>query len=148
MHLYQVKGIPDDKVELLEMTSDGNVKIRSLKNNQVFETTQLAFEMAFEGLGYVDVNFEKAKEQAKVNKITQTEIDEILEKSQMEIMEPFGKCTIVAVKLQNGFIITESNVCLDPESYNKELGIQICVERIKNRIWELESYKQQSLLAE
>ncbi|MCM2534065.1 Gp49 family protein [Neobacillus pocheonensis] len=66
----------------------------------------------------------------------------------MEIMEPFGKCTIVAVKLQNGFIITESNVCLDPESYNKELGIQICVERIKNRIWELESYKQQSLLAE
>jgi hypothetical protein len=148
MRLYQVKGTPGNKVELLEYTPNGTVKVRSLANNEIIETTQLAFDMAFEPSGYTAAAVEKVKGQVMNQKITQTDIDTILDKSQMEIIELFGKCTVVAVQLQNGFIISESSTCDDPANYNKEMNVQICLERIKNKIWELEAYKLQSMLPE
>lgn len=55
----------------------------------------------------------------------------------------FDKCTLVCVKLENGFVLTESSACVDPANYNEEIGKEICFERIKNKIWELEGYRLQ-----
>ena len=55
----------------------------------------------------------------------------------------FDKCTLVCVKLENGFVLTESSACVDPANYNEEIGKEICFERIKNKIWELEGYRSQ-----
>lgn len=148
MRFFQVIGIPGNKVELLEYTPNGMVKIRDLGTNEIIETTQQAFEMAFEATVYSVAANEKEKTQVLNKKLTQKDIDTILEKSQMEIFELFGKCTLVAVKLPNGFIITESTACDDPADYNKETNIQICLERIKNKIWEFETYNLQSMLTD
>lgn len=147
METYQVKG-SNTKVQLLEMTLDGKVKIKDLKTHEIFETTKEAFEVAFEPCPYTFFDLETAKPHWDYHQITHSEIDYMIEKAQIEIMELFGKCTIVAVQLANGFILTESITMIDPANYNKDVNTQICLERIKKRIGELEGYKYQSLVAD
>lgn len=80
------------------------------------------------------------------NSITQKEIDHLVGNAEVEVLELFDKTTIVSVKLENGFVLTESSSCVDPVNYSKEIGIKICLERIKNRLWELEGYSLQKQL--
>ncbi len=47
------------------------------------------------------------------------------------------KTTVVKVRLANGFEIVESSSCVDEVNYNEEIGVEICMERIKNKVWEL-----------
>lgn len=47
------------------------------------------------------------------------------------------KTTVVHATLANGFEIVESSSCVDPANYSEELGVQICLERIRNRVWYL-----------
>ncbi|PFO79967.1 hypothetical protein COJ87_06000 [Bacillus cereus] len=77
------------------------------------------------------------------NKITQDDINRILEKTQFTVEEFHGKCTVVVAKLPNGFILTESSACVDPVNYDVNIGIQCCKERITNEIWKLEGYRLQ-----
>jgi len=55
-----------------------------------------------------------------------------------------GKCTVVTAELPNGFILVEDSACVDPANYNEEIGKEICMQRIRNKVWELEGYKLQS----
>ena len=80
------------------------------------------------------------------NSITQEHIDSLIRESQVNIKTVFGKCTIVAVQLKNGFVLVESSSCVDPMNYSEAMGASICMERIKNRLWELEGYKLQNEL--
>lgn len=48
-----------------------------------------------------------------------------------------GKTTIVRAVLKNGFEIVESSSCVSAENYDEKLGEEICMERIRNKIWEL-----------
>lgn len=147
LQAYRVKGT-NNKVQLLEITVDGRVRVRNLVTQEIFETTKQAFEMAFEPTEYSFLDLESGQTQFRKHQITQSEIDAMIEKAQVEIIELFGKCTIVAVQLANGFILTESTTGKDANSYTKELNTQICLERIKKRIWDLEGYKYQSLSAD
>lgn len=61
-----------------------------------------------------------------------------------EVIERGKKTTIVHAKLKNGFCITESSSCVDPANYDLEIGIQCCLERIENKIWELLGFLLQS----
>ena len=47
------------------------------------------------------------------------------------------KTTLVRVELLNGFEITESSSCVDVANYDQAMGKQICLDRIKNKVWEL-----------
>lgn len=80
--------------------------------------------------------------------VTQEHIDAIIEASDVAVTTAYDKCTVVNVKLPNGFVITESSACVDPRNYDKEMGIEICMEKIKNKLWELEGYKLQCELYE
>lgn len=80
------------------------------------------------------------------NTVTQEHIDNLIRESQVSVKTVFAKCTIVAVQLKNGFVIVESSSCVDPINYNEAMGISICMERIKNKLWELEGYKLQNEL--
>lgn len=82
------------------------------------------------------------------NTVTQKMVDDIFSKAEKNVFTIFDKCTIVCVKLENGFVLTESSACVDPVNYNEEIGKEICFERIKNRIWELEGYKLQCRIFE
>ena len=48
-----------------------------------------------------------------------------------------GKTTVVRAALKNGFEIVESSSCVSAENYDEKLGEEICMERIRNKIWEL-----------
>jgi len=79
--------------------------------------------------------------------VTQNEIDHLIERATVQIDTVMEKCTIVTVRLESGFILTESSACVDPSNYDEKLGAEICMERIKNRLWELEGYCLQRRLA-
>ena len=76
-------------------------------------------------------------------RITQERINKILLKTEFSTQTVFGKCTVVVAKLPNGFIITESSACIDEKNYDRNLGYEICREKIIGKIWELEGYRLQ-----
>lgn len=48
----------------------------------------------------------------------------------------FGKpVTYVTVCMENGFTLRESTTCVDPANYNEEIGKQICLEKIEDKVW-------------
>lgn len=80
--------------------------------------------------------------------VTEEQINHLLEKAKIDMKTIFGKCTIVTVQLENGFVLTESSACVDPKNYNELIGADICMGRIKNKLWELEGYRLQTQLHE
>lgn len=78
------------------------------------------------------------------NIVTQEHIDNLIRESQINVKTVFGKCTIVSVQLKNGFVIVESNTCVNPINYDEAMGTSICIEKIKNKLLELEGYKLQN----
>ena len=93
-------------------------------------------------------HFKKIEEKVETPTITEEYIDEIMENSAFDVGTAFDKCTIVACRLPNGFVITESSACVNPEDYDKNLGFEICKSKIKNKVWELEAYRLQQWLWE
>jgi len=47
------------------------------------------------------------------------------------------KCTVVRAVLRNGFELVESSACVSPENYSEDLGRDICLTKIKDKVWEL-----------
>lgn len=81
------------------------------------------------------------------NTITKQQIDELLEKSEIKVETVYDKVTIVNCKLPNGFVLTEASGAVDPANYDKKIGMEICMERIENKLWELEGYALAKQLA-
>lgn len=80
------------------------------------------------------------------NTVTQSVIDELLESCDIAVTTAFDKCTIVACKLPNGFVIVESSSCVDPANYDEDMGVDICMKNIEKKLWELEGYLLQNKL--
>lgn len=47
------------------------------------------------------------------------------------------RTTVVRCVLRNGFEIVESSSCVDPKNYSEKMGYEICMGKIKDKIWEL-----------
>jgi hypothetical protein len=82
------------------------------------------------------------------NKITQCYIDNLIRESSIITVKLGEKTTVTQLTLVNGFSIVESSSCVDKSNYSQELGESICIERIKNKLWELEGYLLQNKLYE
>lgn len=80
------------------------------------------------------------------NTVTQAVIDELMESCDIAVTTAFDKCTIVACKLPNGFVIVESSSCVDPANYDEDMGVDICMKNIEKKLWELEGYLLQNKL--
>lgn len=80
------------------------------------------------------------------NTVTQSIIDELMESCDIAVTTAFDKCTIVACKLPNGFVIVESSSCVDPANYDEDMGVDICMKNIEKKLWELEGYLLQNQL--
>ncbi len=80
--------------------------------------------------------FEKAyMEVGENNTITQKNVDDFIVSKEVKTMGE--KTTVVRAILANGFEIVESSSCVDKKNYSKEMGAEICMERIKNKVWSL-----------
>ena len=87
-------------------------------------------------------------EDSKHNTITDELIEDIINHSKIIVDTVFDKCTVVSCQLPNGFVIVESSACVDPVNYDEEMGIEICMNKIVNKVWELEGYRLQQMLFE
>jgi len=76
--------------------------------------------------------------------VTKEQIDSIIASSEIEDLKMGSKTTVVSVTLPNKFVIVQSSSCVDPSNYDHELGKEICMKRIIDKVWELEGYRLQS----
>ena len=45
------------------------------------------------------------------------------------------KTTVVRAMLRNGFEIVESSACVSAENYDENMGREICLRKIKDKVW-------------
>ena len=91
-------------------------------------------------------HFKKVVEKKEAPTVTFEQVNDIVRKSNIKTYTVFDKCTVVACQLPNGFVIVESSACVSPENYNEEMGIDICLKKITDKVWELEGYRLQEEL--
>ncbi|HIW93022.1 MAG TPA: hypothetical protein H9868_00620 [Candidatus Flavonifractor merdipullorum] len=65
--------------------------------------------------------------------VSQKMVDEFITKTEVTTMGV--KTTVVRAVLRNGFEIVESSSCVSPENYDEELGAEICLEKIRDKVW-------------
>lgn len=77
--------------------------------------------------------------------VTPEEVAENMKDVLVRTVVEFGKpCTYVTVRMKNGFTLRESTTCVDPAKYNEEIGKQICLEKIEDKVWFLLGYALQT----
>ena len=65
--------------------------------------------------------------------ITEPDIERIIYENRVQKIG--DKTTLVNSILRTGFEEVETSSCVVPEKFNQEIGMDICLERIKSRIW-------------
>ena len=81
------------------------------------------------------------------NSITKEDIDLILAKTYIKVEQYGDKTTVLMATLPNGFVIVESSSCVDPANFDMKIGEQICMQKLEDKIWELEGYRLQCELS-
>lgn len=130
-----------DVVKVTNVTDDGIIS---------FAFGEGLMHMGVMNTAECESHFEKVEEKnvAVAPTINEEYIAEIMENSEFEVHTAFDKCTVVSCRLPNGFVITEYSACVSPENYDEDMGVEICVNKIKNKVWELEGYRLQQWLWE
>lgn len=54
------------------------------------------------------------------------------------------KTTICLLTTKNGFEVVGTSACVNPDTFDAELGRKYAFEDALDRVWELEGYRQQS----
>lgn len=67
--------------------------------------------------------------------ICQEMVDDFIAHTEVQTLG--DKTTVVRAVLRNGFELVESSSCVSKENYSEELGAQICMKKIKDKIWVL-----------
>lgn len=49
----------------------------------------------------------------------------------------YNNTIILSIMLKNGFIIVEHCICMNPKEFDIDKGIEICKEKVLNRLFEL-----------
>lgn len=57
------------------------------------------------------------------------------------------RTTVVRARLRNGFEIVESSSCVSAENYDENMGEQICMEKIKDKVWMLLGFLLQTAVS-
>lgn len=74
------------------------------------------------------------------NTVTQQQIDEIIENGEIEVMKLGEKTTLVKFTSKEGFEIVATSACVSAENYNEAIGKELCLKRIKDKLWAFEGY--------
>ena len=64
--------------------------------------------------------------------IGQEMVDDFI--AHIEVQTLGDKTTVVRAVLRNGFELVESSSCVSKENYSEELGAQICMKKIKDKV--------------
>lgn len=67
-------------------------------------------------------------------------MQDVIVRTEIEFDKP---CTYVTVRMKNGFTLRESTTCVDPANYKEEIGKEICLRKIEDKVWFLLGYALQ-----
>jgi hypothetical protein len=59
-----------------------------------------------------------------------------------------GKMVICVLELENGYIVTGQEACVDTKEFDLEVGKQLAYKNAESKIWELEGYLVQQKMYE
>lgn len=81
------------------------------------------------------------------NTVTSEQVKENMQDVIVHTLDDFGKpITYVTIRMKNGFILHESTTCVDPANYNEEIGKEICLRKLEDKVWFLLGYQLQEQL--
>lgn len=81
------------------------------------------------------------------NTVTPEQVKENMQDVIVRTLVDFDKpTTYVTIRMKNGFTLRESTTCVDPENYNEEIGKEICLKRLEDKVWLLLGYQLQEEL--
>lgn len=89
-------------------------------------------------------NAEWFKLKSEKSTITQEDVNAFIRI--VETIKVGEKTTLVTVTLLNGFTLTESSSCVDPANYDHDMGKEICLNKIIDKVWFLLGFLLQSAL--
>lgn len=96
---------------------------------------QVVYEDGYESWSPKDV-FERAYFPiARPDKLTDTDINEFMGRGEAFTEKRGEKTTLVEFVMPTGWIDYEVSSCVDPANYDQELGEQICLGKITDRLW-------------
>lgn len=79
--------------------------------------------------------------------VTKEQVAANMQDVHVETIDALGKpITVVTVKMKNGFILCESSSCVDPANYDVNIGKEICLRKIEDKIWYLLGFLLQNNL--
>jgi len=93
------------------------------------------FERAYLPMGHANTSGDR---------ITQDMVDEFIADSTIKTLGE--KTTVVHAKLENGFEMVTSSACVSAKNYNENIGAEICLSRVKDKVWELLGFLLQTAL--
>lgn len=73
----------------------------------------------------------------KANSLTPNDIDNMFDAGKVFITTIGEKTTLVHVVLPTGFEMVEASACVGPRNYSEEYGAEICMEKVRDRLWNL-----------
>lgn len=77
------------------------------------------------------------------NRVTQEEIDALLDAAETQEHVFWEKELIVSYKLPCGFTVSGRGACVDPANFNLEIGRKVAREDAENQLWKFEGYRKQ-----
>lgn len=73
-------------------------------------------------------------------KLTEDDIKALVGKTEFFHLE--GTTTMICVmRTVAGFVIVESEACIDPEVFDPAIGSELAYKRALNKLWEMEAYR-------
>lgn len=69
------------------------------------------------------------------NTVTKENVDSFIKRIDIQVMG--NKTVVVQATLVNGFVIVESSSCVDPKNFDINIGKDICMKKIKDKVWML-----------
>lgn len=83
--------------------------------------------------------------QQNSNRVTQAEIDALLDSAVIEERTFFGKVLVACYQFPSraNFTIVGTASCVDPANFDLEIGRRVARERVEHQLWQLEGYRKQ-----
>ena len=72
---------------------------------------------------------------AQEDRLTKEDIDNFLSKSEISSYQGDPKTTVVRVLGPTGFVDWDTASCVNPENYNEDIGREIALDHITDRLW-------------
>jgi hypothetical protein len=77
------------------------------------------------------------------NRVTQEEIDALVDASDVQEHVFWDKELLVSYRLPCGFTVTGRAACIDPANFDLEIGRRVARQDASNQLWKLEGYRKQ-----